>query len=153
MKKLLFLGPPFDLYKGGAEYQYKLLENEFKNKYEIFYLFRHREKLFDEKYITYDYYIRNSYNPNLPTDSLKIFNLLRKLSPDIIYVRGISYITAVGVYYANKYFKKIILHLSSSVNCEKEKISFEKNFIFNLLNNWTKKYVIKNSSIIIGQAK
>ena len=41
MKKLLFLGPSFDYRKGGAEYQYKILEQYLNHKYEIFYLFRH----------------------------------------------------------------------------------------------------------------
>ena len=39
MKKLLFLGAPFDYYKGGAEYQYMILEQYLNEKYEIYHFF------------------------------------------------------------------------------------------------------------------
>ena len=40
-KKLLVLAAPFDYYQGGSEYQYKILEQYLKERYEVFYLFRH----------------------------------------------------------------------------------------------------------------
>ena len=97
MKKLLILGAHFDYQKGGAEYQYKILEDYLKEKYAIYYLFRHPEPLNRENFLNYDYRFRKRYNPNLYTDAAVIYRLIKKISPDIIYKRGVNYIAAVGV--------------------------------------------------------
>lgn len=48
-KTLLFLGAPFEYYKGGAEYQYHILEDHLKRKYDIYYLFSHPESLLEKE--------------------------------------------------------------------------------------------------------
>ena len=153
MKKLLFLAAPFDYYKGGSEYQYKVLEHNLKERYEIYYLFRHPTSLSDKKYINYDYKIRKSYNEYLYTDSLVIYRLIKKLSPDIIYKRGVNYISAIGVYYAKLNKCKMILHIASRRDVEKFEFHFKKNIIFEFLNKCIAKYVISNAHRIICQAK
>jgi glycosyltransferase involved in cell wall biosynthesis len=151
-KKILILGPPFDYYKGGAEYQYKLIEEYLCKTYKIYYLFRHTEQLLHSKFITYDYRIRKNYKENLPSDSFTIYKLIKKLSPDIIYKQGIDYITAIGAYYAKKNGKSMVLHIASSRDVEKSSPMFGKRILFDIMNQQTAKYVINNSTKIICQA-
>lgn len=153
MKKLLFLGPPFDYRKGGAEYQYRILEECLKEKYAIYYLFRHPISLHEEKYINYDYRFRRSYNEYLYTDSLVIYRLIRRLSPDIIYKQGVNYIAAVGVHYAKTNKIRMVLHIASERDVEKSHFQLGKKAILDFLNHNIAKYTIRNASQIICQAK
>jgi glycosyltransferase involved in cell wall biosynthesis len=153
MKKLLFLSAPFEYYKGGSEYQYKVLEHNFKERYEIYYLFRHPTSLSDKRYINYDYKVRKSYNGYLYTDSLVIYRLIKELSPNIIYKRGVNYISAIGVYYAKLNKAKMILHIASQNDVEKFKLQFKKNIIFEFVNQYIAKYAINNADQIICQAR
>jgi glycosyltransferase involved in cell wall biosynthesis len=153
MKKILFLGPPFEYLKGGAEYQYKILEQHLSSKYEIYYIFRHSNSLREKKYITYDYRFKRKYKEGLYTDSLVIYRLIKGLSPDIIYKRGINYISAIGVYYAKSHNANMVLHIAHQRNVERFRFQFKLNTIFELLNKGITKYVIRNASKIICQAK
>ena len=153
MKKLLFLGSPFEYNKGGAEYQYKILEDYLKESYDIFYLFRYPTPLHEKKYITYDYILRKNYKEHLYTDSLLIYRLIKKLSPEIIYVKGMSYMAALGAHYAKSQNTRMVLHISSQRNVDnpKSEPGF-KNFILNFLDRNIAKYVIRNVDQIICQA-
>lgn len=154
MKKCLFLGPPFEYWKGGAEYQYMILEKYLNKKYDIYYLFRHPTPLYEKKYINYDYMFRNYWNPNLYTDALVIYRLIKRLSPDIIYTQGITYITAVGVHYAKSHKIPMVLHIASQIDVEKAKYhQLGIKAIFEFLNQHIAKYVIRNATKIICQAK
>ena len=153
MKKLLFLGPPFDYYKGGAEYQYKVLELNLEEKYAIYYLFRHPTSLPEENYINYDYMFRKTYKAGLYTDALVIYRLIRRLSPDIIYHHGVAYIAAVGVCYAKLHKIRMILHIASKIDVEKSKNRSGIKSIFDFFDQKIAKYVIGNASQIICQAK
>lgn len=152
-KKLLFLGAPFDYYKGGAEYQYKVLEKHLKKIYDIFYLFRHPTNLNNSNYLNYNYKIRKHYNSHLYTDSHVIYRLIKKLSPDIIYKRGVNYISAIGVYYANKHNIKMVVHIGSQKDVDKSKQFSGIRSIFDFMDHNVAKYVIKNAGIIICQAE
>ncbi|MCK4824806.1 glycosyltransferase family 4 protein [bacterium] len=153
MKKLLFLSPAFDYNKGGAEYQCKILEQHLNEKYEIYYLFRHPKSLYERKYIIYDYKFRRNYNSNLYTDSLVIHRLIRRLSPDIIYKRGVNYIAAVGIHYAKSHKTKMVLHIASQRDVDKSKRHIGIKSIFNFMDQNIARYVIRNASKIICQAK
>ena len=152
MKKILFLGPAFDYNKGGAEYQYKILEQYLNEKYDIFYLFKHPTLLHEKKYITYDYMFRKYWNPNIYTDIFVIYRLIKRLSPDIIYKQGVNYIAAVGVHYAKLHNIPMILHIASLRDVETLKCRFRARAIFDFLNLNIAKYVIRNASEIICQA-
>ena len=153
MKKLLFLGSPFDYNKGGAEYQYKILEQFLKGKYEIYYLFRHPTSLHEKKYINYDYRFRKSYKKNLYTDALVIYRLIKRLSPDIIYKRGVNYFAAIGVRYAKLHKISMVLHVASQSDVEKLKYQPGIKAILDFFDRNIAKYVIRNASQIICQAK
>ena len=153
MKKWLFLGSPFEYNKGGAEYQYKILEQHLNKQYEIYYLFRHPVPLIERKYINYDYLFRKSYSSCLYTDSLVIYRLIKRLSPDIIYKRGVNYITAIGVHYAKLNNIKMVLHIASQRDVDKSKHHNGIKSIFNFMDQNIAKYVIRNASKIICQTK
>ena len=153
MKKLLFLGAPFEYYKGGAEYQYKIMEPYLNKKYSIYYLFRHPTPLHEKKYITYNYMFRKNYNPNLYTDVHVIYRLIRKLSPDIIYTQGVHYIGAIGVHYAKSNNIPMVLHIASRRDVENSKYQPGIKGVFDFLYHNIAKYVIKNVSKIICQAE
>ena len=152
MKKLLILAAPFDLYKGGSEYQYKLIENELSAYYNIKYLFRHPKKTTNKKYNTYNYSWRKYYNRYNYSDALKIYRLTKKESPDIIYKRGLNYITAIGVYYAKKHNKKTIIHIASENDLTKFKLKLNRHSINEFIDKKINIYTLKNANKIICQA-
>ena len=79
--------------------------------------------------------------------------MIRKLSPDIIYKQGVNYIAAVGVYYAKSHNIPMVLHIASQRDVVKLKYQTRVKTIFKFLDNNIAKYVIKNASKIICQAK
>jgi len=112
-KKFLILAAPFDYYQGGSEYQYKILERHLRQRYEVCYLFRHPTQPKEHHYVTYDYLFRKKYREYVFTDAWIIYRKLRQLSPDIIYKRGVNYITAIGVFYSKRHKRKSVLHIAS----------------------------------------
>ncbi len=153
MKKLLILGAHFDYQKGGAEYQYKILEDYLKDKYATYYLFRHPEPLNRKNFLNYDYRFRKRYNPNLYTDAAVIYRLIKKISPDIIYKRGVNYIAAVGVCYAKMNKIRMVLHVSSQRNVEKTTSNRGILSILDFLNQSIGKYAINHADRIVCQTK
>ena len=152
VKKLLFLGNPFKYLKGGAEYQYSILEHHLKEKFAIYYLFRYPTMATEKNYISYDYKFRKRYNPYLYTDVLTVHRLIRNLCPDIIYRRGVNYITAIGVHYAQSRKIKMVLHIASQRDVEVPKFNANIKTVFDFLNYYIGKYTIRNASRIVCQA-
>lgn len=153
MKKLLILGAPFECCQGGAEYQYKILEQHLDGIYSINYLFRYPSRVYQRNYITYDYFFRKNYNAFIWTDFFKIYNLISRFSPDIIYKRGVNYITAVGVRYANIHKKKMVIHIALKEDVEPFKLQFKGSSFLEFSNKTLGKYAIKNTDRIICQAR
>lgn len=153
MKKLLFLGAPFEIYKGGSEYQYSVIENEISNRYNIHYIFRHEMPQHEKKYGVYDYKIRRQYNEYAYTDAIKIYKLIQDFAPDVIYKRGINYITGVGVYYSIRNGIRSIIHIASDRDSEKYQFRPSKWFALEYVNKIIAGYVIKNASAIVCQTK
>lgn len=153
MEKILILGAPFHYQKGGSEYQYKILENYLKRQFSIFYLFRYPISIKNTKYLNYDYRFRKRYNPNLYTDALVIYRLIKRVSPDIIYKRGVNYITAIGVHYAKLNRARMVLHISSQRDVDKTKFNSGLNGILGYLNQNIANYAIKNTNQVICQAQ
>ncbi len=153
MKKFLILGTPFEYQKGGAEYQYTILEKCLKDKYEIYYLFRYPRFLDKKRYLNYNYRFRKRYNPNLYTDAPVIYRLIKRLSPDIIYKRSVNYIAAIGVQYARLHKIKMLMHIASRRDVDKLKCNSGVNTLISFLNHNIAKYVIKNANRVICQAQ
>ncbi len=153
MKIILFLGAPFEHYQGGTEYQYKVLEDVLSKKYQIFYLFRNPTRLEDNNFITYNYKIRKNYNRYAYTDILQIYKLIKDIGPDVIYKRGLNYITSVGVYYAKRNNCDMIFHIASQKDVEVFKWRLKKDIASEYFDKQLMKYTIKRVAKIIGQAE
>lgn len=153
MKKLLILGAPFECCQGGAEYQYKVLEQHLSGTYYINYLFRYPIRICQPNYITYDYVFRKKYSSFIWTDFPRIYSLISKFSPDIIYKRGVNYITAVGVRYANIHKKKMVVHIALKEDVEQFRFQPKGSSLLEFSNKVLAKYAIKNADRIICQAR
>ena len=152
MKTLLFLAAPFDCYSGGSEYQYKILEKALKLRYNIYYLFRHSKKnTLKENYITYDYCVRKKYSEYVYTDAFTIYRLMDKLSPDIIYKRGVNYISCIGSFFAKVRDRKMVLHIASTNDVEQPRILLNKYAPFEILNYYIARYTLRRAHRVICQ--
>ena len=153
-KKLVVLAAPFDYYKGGSEYQYKILEKQLSECFDISYLFRHPTKPREPHFVTYDYLFRKKYRDYLFTDAWAIYRRLRQLSPDVIYKRGINYITAIGIYYGKRNGCLSVLHIASQrdldVSLWEDK---EKYPIRQLLYSRIAEYAIRNADRVVCQSE
>jgi len=153
MRKILFLAAPFELYKGGAEYQYKILEKYLPAYYKVYYLFRHTSKIENEKYITYNYGLRSKYNRYLYTDMITIYKLICKISPDIIYKRGLNYITFIGALYAKYHNCNMIFHIAHQNDVEPFQLKFGSGIILEYFDKKLMKLAVKSVDKVIGQAQ
>src|SRR5690242_20463112 len=76
-KKFLVLAAPFDYYRGGSEYQYKILEPHLARRYDVLYCFRHPTPAPESRYVTYDYLVRSRYHEYMFTDAGAIYRKLK----------------------------------------------------------------------------
>jgi glycosyltransferase involved in cell wall biosynthesis len=149
--KILLLSAPFRYYKGGSELQYTIIEENLLTRgFEVFYLFRSDEPVSEVNCHTYRYLFRKSYSRYCPTDAPKIFRLIGKLRPDVIYKRGINYISATGLYYARTHGARYIQHLAIDHDAGVPRTSVSRlGAGFDLMVN---RYVINGADAIIAQA-
>ena len=152
-KKLLILAAPFDYYQGGSEYQYKILERHLKERYQVSYLFRHPTKPLEAHYVTYDYLLRNRYREYLFTDALVIYRKLRQLSPDVIYKRGINYITAIGILYATRNKCESVLHIASQRDLDATLSGASRNSVREAFHSGIARYSIQHADRVVCQAE
>lgn len=159
-KKLAILGVPFELCQGGAELQYSFLRDELKD-YEIFfvcsdfYLKGEKLSINEESIVTYKgsrYEIRisNRYSRFLNTDIIKAYNILRSLSPDIIYSQAFDYVLLAGVLYGKRHKVPTVWHIASEKNTWPAKK--QKHHKLDLFGPALMRYIVKNVDCIIGQA-
>jgi glycosyltransferase involved in cell wall biosynthesis len=142
---------------GGAEYQVKVLLGALiqENKYEIFYLTRNASP----EYKPEGYSIIKIANDDgwrrfgTFFDAAKLFNLLNKIKPDIIYQRvGCAY-TGIVAYYAKNNNCKFIWHISSDRNVKPFDFALTRNLPFRMIEHRVMNYGITQASNIIAQTK
>ena len=160
MKRLLFLSAPFRYYQGGAEYQYQLLESVLKHKYDLHYLFRYpgagEHKTVDEDGVTihmYDYKRQKNYHAYKYSDRGQLMNLMEKINPDVIYKRGVNFITAVGIYFCKKMGRRNIIHLAHKRDVLPFQFRKSRWVAHEYFNKRLGAYSIRNANVIIGQAQ
>jgi len=151
-KTLLFLGAPFSKYKGGSEYQYEVLEGVLKERFDVYYLFRHVEKSSNPRHMTYNYRIRSKYSRYNYTDAFQIYRLLRDLSPDVIYKRGGNYISSVAALYAKRNNKRFIWHIALQNDVEPYRFRWDKNCAREYIDKSILQYAINHAAVVVGQA-
>jgi len=86
-------------------------------------------------------------------DSLNIYNTLKIINPDFIYQRVSCAYTGIAAYYANKYNKTMIWHISSDNDVKPWEFNLKKQIIFDYIDKKFTEYGIMNCSKIIGQTK
>ena len=156
MKKVCFLMGYYPINRGGAEYQGYLLSQELREQFEIFYISVGNEK---EKCII-DNGIR-IYTLKSPAllcfkDAFfllksRIFRILNKEKPDLIYQRVAYSVTGIAAKYCQEHGCPLIWHIANKPDVEMKKLSISKRI---LVDYFEKKYLefgIKNANCIIGQ--
>ncbi len=144
---------------GGAEYQIKLIIEQVRDLYDIYYIARNitcetkfnnkKIKLINIPHSCFMDRFGNSYF----LDSLNIYNTLKIINPDIIYQRVHTAYTGIIAYYANKYNKTMIWHISSDNDVKPWEFNLKKQIIFDYIDKRVADYGIRNCSKIIGQTK
>ena len=138
---------------GGSEYQIKFLidylieKNE--KKYDLLYLCRY----LPYKINLTGYKIVRICKGNLGIrkygyffDIFNLYKCLKNLNPDLIYQRvGCSY-TGVCAYYAKKFGKKMIWHVSTDKDVEVFKFKFGRNHLFKYIDKKFLRNGIKNAT-------
>ncbi len=160
MKRLLFLSAPFRYYQGGAELQYQFLESVLKEKYDLHYLFRYPGagdwKVVEEDGVTvhmYDYKNERAYHEYKYSDRGQVMALMNEINPDVIYKRGVTFITALGVRFARKKNRKNIIHIAHKRNVLPFEFRWNKWIAHEYFNKRLNAYALRNADVVIGQAQ
>lgn len=160
-KKICFVLPAhWKTEFGGAEYQSKLiidyLRENYGQQYSVFYVCRtfNEDINFSAKNVVsihdgslgirkYGYFF----------DSFGLYKVLKRLDPDIIYQRvGCAY-TGVCAYYAKKFNKRMIWHVSLDNEVKPFKFRLSRAVLFQFIEKRFLEYGIKNAHHIITQTK
>jgi glycosyltransferase involved in cell wall biosynthesis len=157
-KKLCFLMPVHYLVGyGGAEYQVGLvMENIIKrNEYDIHFLCRRVPP--DSMVVNQRVWKIGSENGfgryGTYFDAIRLYSILRKIQPDIIYQNvGCAY-TGIAAYYAKKHGSALLWHIASDVDLAPEIDTGLKNRIINCPERVILNYGIKNATFIAAQTQ
>ncbi len=155
-KRIVFLTEHhWDVEFGGAEYQIKLIIDQLKWLYDIYYVARN--VTFNVKHMQQikipHIGLLNRLGPSYFLDITNVYHILRKLNPDFIYQRVSCAYTGIAAYYANKYNKTMIWHISSDNDVKPWEFNLKKQIIFDYIDKKFAEYGIMNCSKIIGQTK
>lgn len=155
-KRIVFLTEHhWDVEFGGAEYQIKLLIDHIKDLYDLYYMARNitfiesKIKLINVPHIK----LLNKFGNSFFLDALNIYQMLKKINPDVIYQRVRSAYTGIAAFYAIKHNKNMIWHVSSDNDVKPFKFNFKKQIIFDYIDRKLAEYGIRNCSKIIVQTE
>lgn len=144
--------------RGGAEYQaYLLAEYFYKNNFDVHYIHIDNETRINK---SPPYKLHSIIRPkwckqlgksfSFIFDIFIIYKILKQLKPDLIYQRVASTHTSVAAYYARRWRKKSVWHISSELDVKKNNFQILKPI--KSITQLIQKYGIKNVNIIIGQS-
>lgn len=153
--RILLLSAPFRYYKGGSELQYSLISDSLrKRNFDVNFLFNYKLPVEEDNCYTYRYLLRSSYSRYCFTDALRIYSLIRKIQPAVIYKRGINYISLIGLMYACKHNIKYVQHLANQWDISsKRPASSVKERIRSSFDYYINKRIIKHSHTIVAQTQ
>ena len=139
---------------GGAEYRCNLFLNYLieTNQYDLYYLCNNVDSNFvpkGYKIIQFGSKLRKygSY-----FDLFELYQVLKKLNPDIIYQNGGSSHTGIAAFYSKKNNSKLIHQICNDNTIKKIKYFNSKSSIRFLLNDIAFRYGIKRADIVVGQS-
>ncbi len=158
MKRICFLVGYYPINRGGSEYQAYLLSQELRERFEIFYVSVGHEK---EECIVDDgiriYTLRSpsffSVKDIYFLLKSKIYKILNKEKPDLIYQRPAYSATAIAAKYCQNHDCKLLWHISNEPDVEPFKFKFNKRIIIEYIEKKSLEWGIRNADCIIGQAR
>ena len=156
MKIALVLSNDWSIkYGGGSEYQAQLLLTALNtfNSANTFYICRYIDNNYDHGEINLVQIKRRSKKYPLFTDTANLYKTLRDINPDVIYQRIACAYTGVCAYYARKFGKKMIWHVSHDEDARGFRFKFSRGLLFRYIDEKILHYGIKNTTYIIGQTQ
>jgi len=152
--KILFIPGVIRVEKGGAEMQMKILADNLSSKFEIYGIQSRDFAKF--LYHKSRYYIYNKdkkiFRINL-LFSIKIFEYISRIEPEIIYQRGQLPFLGVAAFYCKSHNCKLIWHIALENDVIPFRFELKKSVIIDYLNKKFLEYGIRRADCIIGQAK
>lgn len=139
--------------KGGAELQSMYITQHLlqKNDVEVHYICRNFTKAFSSETVhkiptglmsKYSYAIDRAY----------ILKTLSEIKPDYIYQRVLCSYTGIAAKFCQKTPTKMIFHIANSPDVEPQTLKFSRRFMFDVAENYYRRYGINNADYIIAQA-
>ena len=158
MKKICMLVGYYPINRGGSEYQSYLIAQELKKKYDVFYISvgHDDDKVFDEDgFRIYtmkapSFFVFNNLYFLLKG---KIFQILQKEKPHVVYQRVCYSATGIASRYCKNHNSKMIWHIASKPDAERFQFKFSKTVLFNYVEKKFAEYGIKKRKYIIAQAE
>ncbi len=156
-KKILFITGYFPFFQGGAEYQALLLAERLKQKMDISFVFRNYwDKETVIKDCGYTLYGINPYrikgvSGSFVFEGRQLYKILKRIKPDIIYIRGTNAYFMIASLYSKKRNCKIIWHIASDSDVIPSQYKELLPKPFRLLDKKMVEYGLNHSDCIIGQ--
>lgn len=148
----------YPINRGGAEYQSYLIAQEFKKKYDVFYISvgHDDDKVFDEDgFRIYtmkapSFFVFNNLYFLLKG---KIFQILQKEKPDVVYQRVGYSATGIASKYCKNHNSKMIWHIANRPDAVPFQFKFSKTVLFDYVEKKFAEYGMKNTNYIIAQTE
>ena len=157
-KKICFLMPVHYMASrgGGAEIQAKYLIDALNSKtnYDIYFICRRAPKNQEKNQRIWKIGSETGLGRfGTFVDSIKIYNTLKEVSPQILYQNvGCAY-TGIAAYYAKRNRAKLIWHIASDMDVDDRLIVGFKNRLQTIIDRLFLLYGIKNANIIAAQTE
>ncbi len=154
MKILFLLRYSMWNYMGGAELQAEYLSRELvKRGYEVHQIFDSSKKINYPRdgivrHLLPDYYMSSCW-----LNTKKIKKIIRDVTPSLIYQRIRCAYTGIAAYYAHQNNIKMVYHVSSNSNCDRQRVPFDRRFILNMINEHGGRYGVRKADLIIAQTQ
>jgi glycosyltransferase involved in cell wall biosynthesis len=158
-KRLLLISQYFPLAQGGAEYQTYCLAKYFQTQMDIHYLTNSddRPQWQDGPLTIWGIPERKRLRRVLgrcyALDYFRLRDVLRRIGPDVIYVRGASAYLAIAARYARSSACTLVWHLSSSRDVQRFRFRSLRAVPFDYVDKKMIEYGLRHAHYILGQAK
>lgn len=156
-KKTLFITGYFPFRQGGAEYQALLLAEELKRDMQVSFIFRNH---WNKPQITEDngFGLYGIIPKRIPGSSgsfifeiPQLWQIIKKIKPDIIYVRGTNAYFFCAALYARKYRCRLLWHIAHDAEASPISRDTLMKRPFKVIDKSAVGFGIKNCTTIVGQ--
>lgn len=137
---------------GGSELQAEYLSRELvKRGYEVHQAFDASGNIRfpDDRIIRHTLPDRNT--PFCWLNAPAIKRIIKETAPSLIYQRVRCAYTGIAAHYARKYNFPMVYHVSSDRNCRKNKVAWDRRFVWNAINEYLGRYGVKKAHLVMVQ--